>query len=134
MIKKLFSIKIEDDISHSIYVQMIQRPVVPHEIAEMFECPEVKSRTISFFFFWSFQSTNNISFVFQLSIERNIRKLLIEDKKQAKITPRYHAFGRSLSPESKRLKIIEFTASNPFMFPDDIRSGKNLFYGIDSLK
>lgn len=57
MIKKLFSIKIEDDISHSIYVRTIQRPVVPHEIAEMFDCPEVKFKTFLVFFLSNQQMT-----------------------------------------------------------------------------
>lgn len=61
MIKKLFSIKIEDDISHSIYVRMIQRPVVPHEIAEMFDCPEVKFKK-KFSFFLSNQQMTRILF------------------------------------------------------------------------
>lgn len=48
MIKKLFSIEIEDDISRSICVQMIERPVVPQEIAEMFDCPEVSVNKLGF--------------------------------------------------------------------------------------
>lgn len=41
MVKQLFSIGIEDDISHSVCVQMVHKPVVSQELAEMFDCPEV---------------------------------------------------------------------------------------------
>lgn len=43
MIKQLFSIDIENDISRSVFVKKVQKPVVSEEIAEMFECPNVIS-------------------------------------------------------------------------------------------
>ncbi|XP_031634169.1 uncharacterized protein LOC116347630 [Contarinia nasturtii] len=109
MIKKLFSIEIENDISNSLFVQKTHKPYVSEEIAELFECPE-------------------------LAIERNIRKLMKQDKKSTKVSPKYHAFGRSLSPASKQIQKIKFTEPEPFNFPEDIRSGENLFHGIDQLK
>lgn len=42
MIKKMFSIEIESDLAQSLFVRKTQRPFVSQEIAEMFECPEVK--------------------------------------------------------------------------------------------
>lgn len=51
-----------------------------------------------------------------------------------KVTPKSHAFGRSLSPRSKQYQKDKFTEPEPFMFPEDIRSGENLFKGIDHLK
>lgn len=45
MVKKLFSIEIEDDIARSLHLQKHQRPVVSKQIAEAFECPEVLSCT-----------------------------------------------------------------------------------------
>ncbi|XP_055296833.1 uncharacterized protein LOC129565707 [Sitodiplosis mosellana] len=110
MIKKLFSIEIEKDLSHSLFVQKIHKPVVSQEIAQLFECPE-------------------------LAIERNMRQLMEEDEENAKkISPKYHAFGRSLSPKSRQVQIEKFKEPEPFTFPDDIRSGENLFKGIDHLK
>lgn len=54
MIKQLFSIDIENDISRSLFVKKVQKPVVPEEIAEMFECPEViLVARIGFFFKFS---------------------------------------------------------------------------------
>lgn len=41
MIRKLFSIGIENDISRSVFVQKVHRPYVSKEIAELFACPEV---------------------------------------------------------------------------------------------
>lgn len=41
MIKKLFSIEAEKDVARSLFLQTIHRPVVPRELAELFECPEV---------------------------------------------------------------------------------------------
>lgn len=40
-IKQLFSIGIEDDVSKSISIGLKQRPAIPSELAEMFDCPEV---------------------------------------------------------------------------------------------
>lgn len=57
-----------------------------------------------------------------------------EDKKSLKIKPKYHAFGRCLSPTSKRELRVKFTEPEPFKFPEDVRSGENLFKGIDHLK
>lgn len=48
--------------------------------------------------------------------------------------PRYHAFGRCLSPTSKRIQAIKFSEPEPFEFPEDIISGENLFRGIEQLK
>lgn len=58
------------------------------------------------------------------SNEKNIRK----------ITPKNHAFGRSLSPPPQYRKHREFSKPEPFQFPEEIRSGKNLFQGIDRLR
>lgn len=57
-----------------------------------------------------------------------------EDKKVKTISPKYHAFGRSLSPKSKQLQTEKYTQPELFQFPEDIRSGENLFKGIDHLK
>lgn len=71
----------------------------------------------------------------QLAIEKNMHKLLKEDKENAKkITPKYHAFGRCLSPKSKQVQIEKYTEPERFNFPEDIRSGENLFKNIDHLK
>lgn len=43
MVKALFSIKIEDDISHSLSVKMCPMPVVSQEIADLKDCPEVSA-------------------------------------------------------------------------------------------
>lgn len=56
-----------------------------------------------------------------------------ENKKSQQIKPKLHAFGRCLSPASKR-EITKFEEPEPFTFPDDIQSGENLFKGIDHLK
>lgn len=42
MIKKLFSIEAENDVSRSLFMQTVHRPVVPRAIAELFECPDVR--------------------------------------------------------------------------------------------
>lgn len=57
-----------------------------------------------------------------------------ENKKATKTIPKYHAFGRNLSPTSRRVQIEKFTEPERFEFPEDIRSGENLFKGIDHLK
>lgn len=41
MIKKLFSIEIESDISHSLFVKKVQMPFVSERIADIFQCPDV---------------------------------------------------------------------------------------------
>lgn len=41
MIKRMFSIEIESDLSQSLFLRKTQRPFVSQEIAEMFQCPEV---------------------------------------------------------------------------------------------
>lgn len=41
MIKRLFSIEIENDLSHSITVNAMVRPAVRAELAIMFDCPQV---------------------------------------------------------------------------------------------
>lgn len=60
--------------------------------------------------------------------------MMKEKKKLFKIKPRYHAFGRCLSPASKREMKDRYKKPEPLDFPDDIRSGENLFHGIDHLK
>lgn len=57
-----------------------------------------------------------------------------ENKKSIKRSPKYHAFGRSLSPKSQQVQTDNFTEPERFVFPEDIRSGENLFKGIDHLK
>lgn len=47
-IKQLFSIGIEDDVSKSISIGMIQRPAISRELADMFDCPEVDITSIRF--------------------------------------------------------------------------------------
>lgn len=41
MIKKLFSIEAENGVARSLFMHTVHRPVVPRELAELFECPEV---------------------------------------------------------------------------------------------
>lgn len=41
MIKRLFSIEIESDLSHSMKVNTMVRPAVRAELAVMFDCPQV---------------------------------------------------------------------------------------------
>lgn len=41
MIKKLFSIGVENDLSRSIQVNSIVRPAVQSQLALMFDCPQV---------------------------------------------------------------------------------------------
>lgn len=48
MIKKLFSIEAEKDVAQSLFLETIHRPVVSREIAELFECPDVRSHRIFF--------------------------------------------------------------------------------------
>lgn len=57
-----------------------------------------------------------------------------QNKKALKLKPKYHAFGTSLSPGSKRVHAVKFSEPEPFEFPEDIQSGENLFRGIDQLK
>lgn len=60
--------------------------------------------------------------------------MLIENKKQSKAPIKRHAFGRMLSPKSRRIQSLEVSAQEPFEFPENIRSGKYLFKGIDHLR
>lgn len=69
-----------------------------------------------------------------MAIERNIAKLMKQDRKVEVLKPNYHAFGRSLSPTSKRVQTIKCSEPEPFEFPEDIQSGENLFRGIDHLQ
>ena len=57
-----------------------------------------------------------------------------EDRKLCNIKPRYHAFGRCLSPSSKRELRAKCEKPEPLNFPEDIRSGEYLFRGIEQLK
>lgn len=133
MIKKLFSIEAEKDVARSLYMQTIHRPVVPSELADLFECPDV-----SFTFVESTFAIYNVShlqfYCFQRCIELNIRRLMDENRKSFNIEPKYHAFGRCLSPASKRELRLKYKETEPFNFPEDIRSGENVFRGIEQLK
>lgn len=53
MIKKLFSIEAEKDVARSLYMQTIHRPVVPSELAELFECPDVSTASIEICYFYT---------------------------------------------------------------------------------
>lgn len=64
MIKQLFSIDIENDISRSLFVKKVQKPVVPEEIADMFECPEVIIVARYAFVFSNFRHKKNVLFHF----------------------------------------------------------------------
>lgn len=57
-----------------------------------------------------------------------------QNKKATKVKPKYHAFGRSLSPASKIVQKIKFDEPERFDFPEDILSGEYLFKGIENLK
>lgn len=74
------------------------------------------------------------SFNFQRTIEANMRRLINENKKSYNIKPKYHAFGRCLSPTSKREMRAKCNKPEAFDFPEDIQSGENVFRGIEQLK
>lgn len=57
-----------------------------------------------------------------------------ENRKSFDIKPKYHAFGRCLSPASKRELRLKYKETEPFSFPEDIISGENVFRGIEHLK
>lgn len=53
MIKKLFSIEAEKDVARSLYMQTTHRPVVPSELADLFECPDVSIASIEICYFYT---------------------------------------------------------------------------------
>lgn len=63
-----------------------------------------------------------------------MRRLMDENRKSFNIKPKYHAFGRCLSPTSKRELRLKYKETEPFDFPEEIRTGENLFHGIEQLK
>lgn len=72
--------------------------------------------------------------LFQQAIERNVAKIMLEDKKLTKIEPKYVAFGRTLPPSLKLTKFeIEDRINKP-NFPDNLRTNKVLFDGITHLR
>lgn len=117
-IKQLFSIGIEDDVSKSISISFKQRPAISRELADMFDCPEVYRSEAIIFALFSFTT----QIYFQLSIERVVERIIAADRR---------AFRRSGAVNLKKGEQSKTAITN---FPEEIRSGKFLFEGIEHLR
>lgn len=70
----------------------------------------------------------------QLAIEKNVDKIMLEDRKLTKIEPKYVAFGRTLPASLKLTKFeIEDRINKP-NFPANLRTNQVLFDGITHLR
>lgn len=69
-----------------------------------------------------------------MSIECAVQKILANDKRVAKAPVKHIAFGRTLPPSLRRLQTIDIVPLTKPNFPEEIRTGKVLFQGIDHLK
>ncbi|CAO1342699.1 unnamed protein product [Diamesa serratosioi] len=110
-VKQLFSIQVEGDASKALNVHPKEISVIPHEVAEMLNLPE-------------------------LSIQNNVAKIKNLDRRLRNRKPQKIAFGRLLPLSLRRNKFDEDLFDDLYQIncPIELRSLKSVFESILHLK
>lgn len=131
-IKDIFALGIERSITKAVNVKVTSQPAIPPIVAELFHSPEVSDCICTIFKEKNKHSLNFLSFL-KKSIANKVKQILTEDTRASKKPKKYVAFGRTL-PMALRNIPSDIDSPCELDFPDEIRSGKLLFYGIEHLR
>jgi hypothetical protein len=109
-VKQLFSINVESDASKALNIVTHYDKVISHEVANMISMP-------------------------QLSLQKNLLKMLDKDRISSLEKPKLVAFGRTLPKNIRKKKFDENLDSiHQVNCPEELRSLKKVFESIIHLK
>lgn len=109
LIKELFPIGLEGDATKAIYIEPKPIQTIPDEMGES----------------WNLR---------ELSLEKNVARLLKLDQIEDQKPPKYVAFGKNLPMELRHPKPGRDTTTIKPKFPNDLKTKEVLFRGINHLR